>query len=202
MKPSIRAVQVAILILAASHVLFAHAQADPTATQRLRLSAFGGATGTDTGLNSGKNIGITAGLDLGFRSFFSLRPSVEVRGTYPIDKGSVDSQKNFLGGLKVEERFGRFHPYADILFGRGQINYDGGYPNASNTLLVLRSVSNVISPGVGLDLDLTNHLAFKADAQIQRYETPVTTSGVLYSKPITLGVIYRFDFNHRRHSSK
>src|SRR5258708_4803423 len=71
--------------------------------------------GTYTGLNSGKNLGIAAGIDLGFRPFFSVHPSFELRGSYPLDKGSIDSQTNILAGLKTAKVFGRFHPYAEIL---------------------------------------------------------------------------------------
>jgi hypothetical protein len=31
---------------------------------------------------------------------------------------------------------------------------------------------------------------------------PVTTSGKLWATPITIGVVYRFDFNHHGHASK
>ena len=57
---------------------------NPTAIQRMQLSAFGGATGDFTGLGGGKNVGITAGVDLAVAPVRNwLRPTVEVRGTYP-----------------------------------------------------------------------------------------------------------------------
>ena len=106
----------------------AYAQATSTATQALSLSAFGGATGTLTGLpaddgtGQGRNVGITAGVDLRVGHYGSFLPSLEVRGTYPLHKGSVDSLKNVVGGLRVEHPLldGRLHPYADILFGRAR----------------------------------------------------------------------------------
>ena len=165
----------------------------PTASRLFSLSAFGGATGTFTGLDGGRNIGITAGGDIGFRPFHAFYPSVEVRGTYPFDDGQVDSQKNILVGGKVERYFGYFRPYADFFWGRGKIDYlHGGYPNPEGTLLYLDSVSNVFAAGGGLDFTLTDHFALKFDGQFQRYGTPVTTSGSLYSKPFTIGVVYRF----------
>lgn len=202
MKQRIRAVQIAILILAVTRAASAHAQASPTATQRIQLSAFGGVTGTYTGLNSGKNVGITVGLDFGFRPFFSLKPAIEVRGDFPFYKGSINSEQNLIGGLKMEKHLGRFHPYADFLWGRGQINYGSGYPDPNRIFEYLQSASNVLSPGGGLDLDLTDHLAFKADAQFQRYSTPVTISGHLDSKPVTVGIVYRFNFNHHARLAK
>jgi hypothetical protein len=199
MKARLRAAGLGLLVLAMMGGLYARAQAAPTATQGLQLSAFGGVTGNFTGLQGGKNLGISAGADLSFHRFFSLTPSLEVRGMYPLDKGTIDSQKNALIGLKVAKDYGRFHPYGDLLFGRGAINFSKPYPDATGTVSYLRTTSNVYSPGVGVDFDLTGHLAFKADVQFQRYATPVTASGSLYAKPITFGAVYRFDFNRHGH---
>src|SRR5260370_6757449 len=101
----------------------ASAQAAPAGTQKLQLSAFVAATGTFTGLEGGKNLGITAGADLTFLGFRQFRPSFEARGTYPIDKCHISIQKHFLLGPKVEYPLGKFHPYADFLFGLLQIDY-------------------------------------------------------------------------------
>jgi len=170
-----------------------HAQAFPAASRPFALSAFGAATGTFTGLSGGKNLGITAGGDLSFRPYHFFYPSVEVRGTYPIDGGNVDSQENILFGVKVERLYRNFHPYADFLYGRDKIDYEhGGYPNPAGTLLYLDSISNIFSAGGGLDYTLTEHLALKIDAQYQRYGAPVTPSGTLYSTPLSIGVVYRF----------
>jgi hypothetical protein len=178
----------------------AHAQDAPAAIQRLSISAFAGATGTFTGLDSSRNAAITAGVDLSFRPIHGLYPSVEIRGTYPVDNGGIAGERNVLGGIKVEKYFGKFHPYGDGLYGRNEIDYQqGGYPNANGTLLYVTSIANMFSVGGGVDIDLTPHFAVKIDGQFQRYETPVTTSGYIYSKAGTIGVVYRFDFNHHFH---
>ena len=191
MKTAVRALTTLCFVLVSCSLV--HAQAMPAASRPFTISAFGGATGTFTGLDGGKNLGITAGGDLGFKPFHYYYPSVEVRGTYPIDDGHVDSQKNILGGVKVERFFGNFHPYVDFFFGRGKIDYlNGGYPNPAGTLLYLDSISNVYGPGGGLDFVLTDHFALKIDAQYQHYGAPVTTSGSLWSTPLTIGVVYRF----------
>lgn len=174
------------------------AQAMPTATQPIRLSAFAGLTGTYTGLASGRNLGITAGVDIGSHSLFSLRPSIEIRGTYPIDKGGTDNQRNILAGLKLAKAYDRLLPYGDVLFGRGQINYPNGYPNPLQNFLYFQSFSNVLSFGAGIDVPLSEHLQLKADAQVQRYSSPVADSGRLYSKPFTLGIVYRLASAHVR----
>lgn len=183
------------LLLAISSI--ARAQAFPTATQPLEISAFGAATGTWTGLSGGRNLGVTAGLDIGWKPFYGFYPAIEGRGTYPVDGGHVDSQKNALAGFKAARYYGRFHPYGDFLIGRDKIIYqNGGYPNPSGTLLYLDSVSYVFSYGGGLDLTLSDNLSLKVDAQIQHYGVPVTPSGHIYSKPVSIGLAYRFDFNH------
>jgi hypothetical protein len=131
---------------------------------KLQLSAFVAGTGTFTGLEGGKNLGITAGADLTFLSFRRFRPSFEARSTYPINEGRISSQKNFLLGPKVEYPLGRFHPYADFLIGRGQIDYHApGF--VFGNILYINSSTVVYSPGVGLDCNLTHNLAIKGDVQ-------------------------------------
>ena len=190
-------------IVAAALQLCSFAQAVPTAIQQQRLSVFGAATETDTDLGGGSNTGVTAGVDLrlgGYRGFY---PSIEVRATYPFSKGDVVGETNVLAGVRFERLYGRFHPYANILFGRGRLDYvDGGLYDPTFTYIYYHSSSNVISPGAGVDMDLGNRFAVKVDAQLQRYSTPVTTAGSLWSVPVSVGVVYKFDFNLRHKRSK
>jgi hypothetical protein len=176
----------------------ASSQALYTATQQLSISAWGGATGTEVKLpTGGRNLGITAGVDLRVWQFHGLLPSIEIRGTYPFDKGSIAGEENALAGIKVEHIFGRYHLYGDFLFGRSSIKYQGrGYISPNDLYLYQQSYTNVLSPGGGVDVDLTHHYAFKADAQLWHQSVPVTASGKLNSLAVTLGAIYRFDFNH------
>src|SRR5271168_3704129 len=159
------------------HIVYG--QAAPAGTQQLQLSAFVAGTGTFTDFEGGKNLGITAGADLTFLAFHQFRPAFEIRGTYHIDQGHISSQKNFLLGPKVEYPVGQFHPYADFLIGRGQIDYlNGGFIYGNFNYISTNTV--VYSPGVGLDYYVTHNLAIKADAQFQHWDTPVTPSGVIY----------------------
>ena len=174
----------------------AGAQAVPSGTQRLQLSAFGAATGTFTDLDGGKNLAVTAGADLTVLAFRAFRPSFEVRGTYPIDKGHISSQKNFLLGPKVEYPVGRFHPYVDFFFGRGEINYhDPGFIFGDTRFITTNTF--VYSPGIGLDYNLSHNVAVKVDAQFQHWDTPAVASGVIHPTALTIGVVYNFDFNPR-----
>ena len=199
MRISPRITVLLLLLLAA--LATAHAQNAPTASQYLRLSAFGGATGTYTGFEGGKNLGITAGADLGFGYYFGLHPSVEIRGTYPIHSGGIDGERNLLGGLKIEKRFGRFHPYVDALFGYGQINYEDFFiRHYRGQFPYTQTASLVISPGVGVDMDVNHYFALKADFQGQRYSNPLGDHP--HAKALTGGIVYRFDFNHHPHYTK
>lgn len=173
--------------------------AQPTAGKLLELSAFGGLTGTYTGLSGGRNLGITAGVDVGIRSYYGFRPFLEGRGNYPMDKGHIDAQKSALGGIRVE-RFvlPSLRVYGDLLLGRGEIDYqNGGYRSPSGNYLYLSSTSPIVSPGVGAEYRLTEHVSAVADVQFQHWDTPATPSGSLWAKPITLGARYRFNFNKR-----
>jgi opacity protein-like surface antigen len=169
----------------------------PTASRALQLSAFGGLTGVYTGLSHGKNLSITAGGDLGLPPWRGIRPSIEVRGTYPVHGGRVDSEKSILAGAKVEFLLNhRLHPYGDFLLGRGQIDYkSSGY--VFNNQVFLLTTTNVYSPGAGVDFDLTNNLAVKVDAQFQHWGYTPTPSGSIYSKVGTIAIIYRFNFDRR-----
>jgi hypothetical protein len=193
-----------VLLFTLCAVTSAHAQATNAADQPLALSVFGGVNGVytgipaDTGSGQGKNIGITAGVDLRISHIDDFLPSVELRGSYPIHKGSIDSQKLVLGGLKLAHPIlnGRVHPYGDILYGRGEIDYQGsGYYVPATSLIYYYTVSNVFSPGLGVDLDINHYFALKLDAQFQHFDTPVNTSGAVWAKALTVGVVYNFDFN-------
>jgi hypothetical protein len=182
----------------------ASAQSDhPTATRTLQLSAFGGVSGVYTGLEGGKNFSVTAGADLGLPPWHGIRPTIEVRGTYPGDRGLIDSQKSVLAGANVEFLLShRFRPYGDFLFGRGQINYqtsqgaDGFiFGNSIYTL----TTTYIDSPGAGINYQFSNHLAIKADGQYQRWASAPTTSGTIYSKVGTAGLVYYFTFEGHNH---
>jgi hypothetical protein len=181
----------------------ANGQALPTATESLTLSVFGGVNGTYTGIGLYKDAGITAGFDAGIRPFFGWYPAVEVRGTYAFDHGALDYQKNVLGGLVFSRHlYDRFQPYGDILVGRGQINFVHPYANPQDTIEYVQTASTVISPGAGLNVQLNDHFSAKGDFQLQHYDSPVTTSGSVYSKAFTIAVVYRIGFGGLGHGRR
>jgi opacity protein-like surface antigen len=172
----------------------ANPQATPTAIQGLQLSAFGAASGVFTGFEGGHNLSFTAGVDLSFRPFRGFYPSLEARGTYPIEKGQIASQKDALGGIRIERPYNHLHPYVDFLVGRGEIDYQrGGF--AVGTITYISTSSTVYSPGGGVDFDISHHLSLKTDYQYQLWDTLASSTGSIQSSILTGGVVYRFDFN-------
>lgn len=169
--------------------------AQPTAARPLQLSAFGAVSGVFTGLEGGKNFAITAGGDLGLPPWHGVRPTIEVRGRFPTDHGLVDSQKDILGGLRVDFLLNRrLHPYGDFLFGRGQMNYGlTGYVYGNDVYAL--TTTYVDSFGAGFDYDLTERFALKVDAQAERWGSAPTSSGRIYSSVGTIGLVYRFGFS-------
>lgn len=193
MKQNKLVLTLAVLLTVVSLASAAAAQsAHPTASRALELSAFGGASVDHTGFSGGRNGSLTVGADLAFASYRGLRPAVEVRGLYPIDKGKVVSQKAGLGGLRVDFLLGhRYHPYGDFLFGRGEMDYAGnGY--LFNTSRYQVTITNVLSPGAGVDFDLTPRFALKLDGQYQSWGSVPAASTKIHSTIGTLGVVYRF----------
>lgn len=187
------------VVLAAFGALAGSAQSTATASRAFEPSAFLGINGTYTGLEGGRNLGITAGVDIGFHPFSGFLPSVEVRGTYPMDSGAIVGEENILAGLRVQKRFRKVRPYVDLLVGRGQLNYqNGGYIVPAQDFKYLQTTTNVYSPGLGFETDITPHFALLLDGQFQHWGVPFTPSGSgsasssIYSKVGTIGVVYRF----------
>jgi hypothetical protein len=195
MKQNPVVLSLALLFASLSWSYVAWAQ-NPTAIQRMQLSAFGGVSGVFTGLAGGKNFSFTAGTDLALPPIHRVvRPTVEIRGTYPLDHGLVSSQKSILGGLRTDFLLGhRIHPYGDFLFGRGESNYGTGY-FFGNFEYVL-TTNYVYSPGGGFDYDLGDHFGVKVDGQYQRWSSAPTPSGTIWSTMVTGALVYRFNFNH------
>jgi len=170
-----------------------------TAERQLQLSAFGAVSGDFTGLAGGKNFAITAGGDLGLPSWRGIRPAIEIRGRYPTDHGLVDSQKDILGGVRVDFLLNhRLRPYGDFLFGRGQMNYGlTGY--LYNGYQYSLTTTYIDAGGIGVNYDLSERLAIKVDAQLERWGSAPTSTGRIYSSVGTAGLVYYFNFDrHRR----
>ena len=81
---------------------------------------------------------------------------------------------------------------ADVTQYGMRVNYAGtGYVVGSVAYQYTSSI--VYAFGGGADYDLTDHFALKADYQMQRWLTPVTTSGAAYPQAISFGIVYRIN---------
>ncbi|SEG63033.1 hypothetical protein SAMN05421819_3939 [Bryocella elongata] len=177
----------------------ASAQAHATAERDARISVFGGFTGSFTDLDNGRNMSVTAGGDFSLMKLFGLTPSIEVRGTYPINDGQVVAVKDILGGIKLEKKVHFVRPYGDFLFGRGAMDYHDLTLNRDGTLYYYRSYSNVWAAGVGFDFLLSPSWALKLDGQMERFNSPITNSGDQWVKAGTIGVKYTIPFRGTRY---
>ena len=98
-----------------------HAQALPTASKTMDISAFGGYIFAKPDFGPDNNTGGAVGID--FTRYFGWRiaPSLEARGTY--STGDTITLKSLVGGLKFQTKVGRrYYPYADFLAGGGTIS--------------------------------------------------------------------------------
>jgi hypothetical protein len=175
-------------------------QALPSATRAVAISAF--AAGGERSLRVGgaSNTEFTAGVDAGFLPIGGLRPMLELRGTYPVLKGDVAGEHEFLGGLRLGRRSetGATTVYGNLLFGRGQLDYYGkGLQVPGSVWYYRESHSTIVSPGGGIELESGGGLALKLDLQYERYGTPVSASGSAWAAVATVGVVWRLDFERR-----
>lgn len=191
-----RRISKAVILTAAFLPLGSLAQSSPTATQRLQFSTFFAATHTSTGFQDNNNLDVTSGADLTLLAFHRVNPTIEVRGSYPFQSGSVIGQKNVLVGPKIESPKKNIQPYINFLVGRGRISYlDGGY--IYGNFKYVRSDSLILSPGAGLNLYSNHRTAVTLDFQYQYWNTPAVLSNRIHPKSISLGFTYNFDLNHR-----
>ena len=174
--------------------IMAIGQAVATASQASSLSVFGGLTGVYTGLEGGRNLGVTAGVDYTVGGYHRFHPGLEIRGTYPMIDGNVAKEKDAMVGVRVTHRAGPFNVYGDFLIGRGEIKYIA--PFDIGTLRYLATDTNIYSPGLGAEFDLTHHFGVRADAQFERWSTPAIPAGSAWAEVLTGAATYTFDFNH------
>lgn len=163
----------------------AQAQAVYTADQFEGISAFGAFSRvyTDYGVNDS---GYTFGGDY-TRNMRFIAPSIEAR--YTGSTGSGITQNTFMGGLKVEKGFRRFHPYADLLIGYGVIHYVPVHQDDN---------SITYDVGIGIDYSVTHDFAVKLDAQQQFWKLG-HVNNELEPYNISVGVLYRIPNFWDRH---
>jgi hypothetical protein len=196
-RPALRTI-FSLVFIAASFDRFCTAQAKPTASRTAQISVFGGWAPTQTDFGYRTYNGYMFGGDFGvFPARWWLSPSLEFRYTHA--RNVPVTEHAYLIGPRFQKDFGRFRPYADVLFGIGGIDYhpiivpgdahDGG---------------RNISYGGGVDINLVHHLSLKLDYLQQNWNLGPDGNFqnvgdyTLSPRQATLGVVYDFSYSNLR----
>jgi hypothetical protein len=167
-----------VAALTAGSLAQADAQALPAATWPVQLSVFAAAAERGTGIGGAQNTDVSAGVDVGFLPGHTYAPSIEVRGAWPVRKGSAVSEEEVLAGVRLERPVGAVRVYADVLGGHMQIKYLGsGMQQPGLDVFYTRSNANVLAAGGGMESTLNEHWSLRLDVQAEGCSTPVTSSG-------------------------
>jgi hypothetical protein len=181
----------------------AWSQAMATASKGAEISGFGAFMGGDPDFGGRSYKGMAAGVDYTFFPRSRFAPSVEARGTELL--ADDITEKAVMIGPRVQMDFRRrFHPYADFLYGGGEVlfhpylYYSGlGYTGDR---------SRVYSYGGGINIDVARHVGVKFDVQGQNWNFGKSLlagpDGEFTLTPLVIsaGVTYTIPF--RKHNRK
>jgi hypothetical protein len=175
----------------------ARAQEMPTRTQVASLQAFGLLSYVQPHYDTANNIGGGFGADLDFRPLYRFEPSVELRATFA--PGADVSETTYQFGPRLELDLGRLKPYGYILLGPGTITFT--HPITTPQGPYTHDNSIVYSAGLGADYMLTPQIGVRGDLMVQSWNLGNAGNAAAAFKPLifSIGVDYRFDFNHSHH---
>ena len=139
-----------------------HGQAEPTATRAGELQVGGtfSLADSDFTANRFRGYGIFSSFD--FRYHFGAL--VEFHQLNDPTPSMVTYERTYLAGARYVLHYGRFHPYAKGLFGRGIFNY----PKVGSGLGA-NIAYNVAAGGGGLEYSLTRAINLRADYEYQSW---------------------------------
>jgi hypothetical protein len=170
------------LICLLSGTSMIHAQASPTASRVVDLKIGGGFTSAASDYGARMNGGM---------GYFDLDVTahIGIEGEFHfITDGSQEDlyEKTYELGGRYFRTYGKFAPYAKVLYGRGVFNYpayvvDGPHPNLAY---------NIFAGGAGVDYKAMTHLYVRGDIEFQRWLS-FPPSG-LTPTLMTVGVAYHF----------
>lgn len=167
----------------------AYGQATTTASKTMDISFFGGYSATRPDYGPQVDNGVTVGANVTRYYRYRVKPSLETR--FGFANGPTVNEQTYLFGFRGQMDYGRVHPYADVLFGLGNIHYNF-IVDPRNPKSGLNDDSVVESPGVGLDIDVYRQWQVKADYQYQFWN--LGTNDSLSPSVFTVGVTYRIPF--------
>lgn len=174
------AVLLGILLLATRIV---SAQAMVTAQRSIEVAPFAQASLLSPDWGPTGNLGYTAGVDVTrFIRSSLFQPALEFR--YTRANGTTVNERSYAGGIKLQTAIHGVHPYATLLVGHGNIDFNyanNGY-NGDNSL--------IYAFGGGADFNVTPQWKLRLDVLSQHWNldpytlTPMTLGvGIAYTLP-------------------
>ena len=172
------------------------AQSLATARRSAEITAFGGYTVSHPDYGGTSYNGETVGANFTLFNRWWVDPSLEARFSH--SSNPIISENSFLVGPRIQKDYGRFHPYAEALFGVGVISY---HPPPSFSPNDNQDSGRNISFGGGVDFDVTRNFSAKVDFQEQNWNLgknpPFQPDGSDYTLApslLTFGVTYHLPF--------
>jgi hypothetical protein len=171
-------------------------QAQAAASRSAAISVFGGGSFVRPDSGSSSQSGYMFGTDYTYYpGRFYLVPSLELRGSIS-PKGKVVGENVFGGGLRVEHRYSRFSPYADLLVGAGTLKFTTPIPLVQGGLYESNN-SIVYTYGGGVDIGVFSHLSVKVDVQGSHWNLNPNNPTILQPLWMGVGLVYRIPFGSR-----
>lgn len=168
------------------------AQAAGTATQMLRLQAYGMASYVRPDFGGAlKNAGGTLGATLNAVTLFPAEIGLDVRAVG--SGGRVSKEFFYGGGPRAQFDLGRVQPYAAVHLGYGRIDFQ--YPP---TPTYTYDNSFVVGYTGGVDVQVRPGSAWALRAEVERQRWKLSKlSPPFYPLAISVGVRYQFRFGSR-----
>ncbi len=143
---------------------------------------------------SDKNNGVTFGVEYArFMHHWPVTPSLVLRGkTAP---GDTVGEHTFGGGIKADRSFGAFRPYGNFLISAGNVTFTHPVVDYRPKLYISDN-SVVYSAGGGLDVDLTQSWAIRADYQYEWWSIGINQN--FNPRALSFGVVYRIPYHTGR----
>jgi hypothetical protein len=164
-------------LLAAAHML--DAQSAPTASKALDLKIGGGFATANSDYGDRYNGG-AAYID------FDFLPHIGVEGEFHFVKDSSDLyEKTYEVGGRYFRTYGKFVPYAKVMYGRGVFNFPP-LPDGFRANLAY----NLVAGGIGVDYKLKRYLYLRGDWEYQDWFGFQNSS--LSPSILTIGAAYHF----------
>jgi hypothetical protein len=157
-----------------------HAQAAPTASRSGDLKIGGGFSSADSDYGTTRFNGGAAYFD------FDFMPHIGVEGQFHYVSSQNDLyEKTYEVGGRYFRTYGKFVPFAKLMYGRGVFNFPP-LPNGARANLAY----NLAAGGIGVDYKVLPYIYVRADWEYQHWFGFANSS--LSPNILTLGAAYHF----------